>query len=112
MNLMAKSLSPYTDSMRKQHSTIEEAQYMALMLRMTIQHIPCTIGSQLCQAHYVPKSSPCKKETYIQEDLEGTYNLDQHHTLAESLRLLYLKTELECATQWESFLDKQWQPSM
>ena len=109
---MAKLLSPFTDLMRKQHSTIEEAQSMALMHSMITQHIPCTIGSQRCQARSVLKYSQCRKENYIQEVLEGTYNLDQHHTRVESLRLLYLKMELECATPWESFLDRQWQPLM
>ena len=80
---------------------------MALMHSMITQHIPCTIGSRLCQVRYVLKSLQCRKETCIQEDLEETYNLDQHHTQVELLRLLYLKMELECAILWESFLDRQ-----
>ena len=104
---MVKSLSPYIDLMRKQPSTIEEAQSMALMHSMITQHIPCTIGSPRYQVRYVLKSSQCRKETCIQEDLEETYNLDQHHTQMELLRSLYLKMELECATPWVSFLDRQ-----
>ena len=80
---------------------------MALMHSMITQHTPCIIGSQRCQARYVLKSSQCKKETCIQEDLEETYNLDQHRIQAELSRSLYLKMELECATLWVSFLDRQ-----
>ena len=82
---------------------------MALMLSMTIQHIPCTIGSQRYQALYVLRCLQCRKENYIQEVREETCNLEQYHTQMESLKLLYLRTELEYATRWGSFPDKQWQ---